>query len=132
MIRQIEQAGLDEKEMKILKEEFDHHQQKVDQYYALVDNLHERRDKTSEQENSIEHFLEDEVVKGEHDDKGKKKKARGKDSEYDFKTQHVETVCSSFILFNHLLSVYVYLIVPMTTYICCTGWSHHFCRELLA
>lgn len=75
--------------MKILKEEFDHHQQKVDQYYAFVDNLHDPREKTAEQENSLEHFLEDEVVKGEHDDKGKKER---KANEPDHREQHVGEV----------------------------------------
>ncbi|OQR76193.1 alpha-2-macroglobulin receptor-associated protein-like [Tropilaelaps mercedesae] len=90
----IEGAGLDEKEMKILKEELEHHQLKVDQYYAFVDNLHDARDKTPELENSLEHFLEDEVVKGEHDHKDAEGKARRKDkmAEKEAKKQFVEEI----------------------------------------
>lgn len=73
---QIEGAGLDEKEMKILKEELGHHQLKLDQYYAFVDNLHETRDKTPEMENTLGHFLEDEdVVRSDKKGKSKDKTA---------------------------------------------------------
>lgn len=72
LVPQIEGAGLDEKEMKILKEELDHHQLKQDQFYAFVDNLHETREKTPDMENHIGHFLEDEDVERK-DKKGKSK-----------------------------------------------------------
>ena len=74
--------------MKILKEELDHHQQKVDQYYAFVDNIHETREKTPEMENHIGHFLEDEeVVRAE-----KKGKSKDRTPPPKIKLEKAETV----------------------------------------
>lgn len=59
-----QKAGLTEEQLKILKEEFSHHQEKVSQYHQLMDKADEieadKRRRGESWENSIERILEDE------------------------------------------------------------------------
>lgn len=53
-----EQAGLSSAELSALKEEFDHHQTKIDQYYQLMDQVNRGSWFLDQPANSIEKFLE--------------------------------------------------------------------------
>lgn len=55
----VEQAGLDELELKTLKEEFQHHQDKVDQFYEMLDTVSTSGKRRNDHENSLEQFLLD-------------------------------------------------------------------------
>ncbi|XP_064478620.1 alpha-2-macroglobulin receptor-associated protein-like [Ornithodoros turicata] len=55
----IEQSGLDQLELKTLKEEFQHHQDKIDQFYETLDTFGSRSKRQNELENSLEQFLRD-------------------------------------------------------------------------
>lgn len=54
----VEQAGLDELELKTLKEEFQHHQDKIDQYYEVLDSTVDSTGKNrNDHENSLDEAL---------------------------------------------------------------------------
>lgn len=55
-----EQQGFSEDQLRILKEEFQHHQNKIDQYYQMINKLH-TKDSDDYQSNAVEHILESEV-----------------------------------------------------------------------
>lgn len=51
-----EQQGFSENEMKALKEEFEHHQNKIDQYYQILNQLH-KTDSNDNEINAVESLL---------------------------------------------------------------------------
>ncbi|CAL1272127.1 unnamed protein product [Larinioides sclopetarius] len=55
-----EQQGFSDDELKTLKEEFQHHQNKIDQYYQMINQLHSK-DSDDKQDNVVEHILQSEV-----------------------------------------------------------------------
>lgn len=56
--RKVEQSGLDELELKALKEEFQHHQDKIDEYYEILDGTVDSSGKSrNDHENSLDEVL---------------------------------------------------------------------------
>ncbi|KAF8787336.1 Alpha-2-macroglobulin receptor-associated like protein [Argiope bruennichi] len=55
-----EQQGFSEDELRTLKEEFQHHQNKIDQYYQMINQLH-GKDSDDKHGNVVEHVLQSEV-----------------------------------------------------------------------
>ncbi|GFU39763.1 alpha-2-macroglobulin receptor-associated protein [Nephila pilipes] len=55
-----EQQGFSEDQLKILKEEFQHHQNKIDQYYQMINQLH-TKDSDEYLSNAVEHILQSET-----------------------------------------------------------------------
>ncbi|GIY95389.1 alpha-2-macroglobulin receptor-associated protein [Caerostris extrusa] len=55
-----EQLGFPEDQLKTLKEEFQHHQNKIDQYYQMINQLH-TKDSDDIHGNVVEHVLQSEV-----------------------------------------------------------------------
>jgi hypothetical protein len=51
-----EQQGFSGDELEKLKEEFQHHQNKIDQYYQILNQLH-KEDSPDEKLNTVEHYL---------------------------------------------------------------------------
>lgn len=61
---QVEKSGFSDEELKTLKEEFQHHQEKIDVYHNLIDKVN--KDATlsmSEMENSVESLMQEEYKK---------------------------------------------------------------------
>lgn len=61
---QVEKSGFSDEELKTLKEEFQHHQEKIDVYHNLIDKVN--KDATlsmSEMENSVESLIQEEYKK---------------------------------------------------------------------
>jgi uncharacterized protein YabN with tetrapyrrole methylase and pyrophosphatase domain len=42
-----ERSGFDQKELKLLKQEFQHHQEKIDEYYSVLEKVDDGNDRTS-------------------------------------------------------------------------------------
>ena len=65
--KKAQNTGLDDEQMKILKEEFRHHEEKIEQYNQIIDDINARQDinraKGQDWENSMNRILNEEELK---------------------------------------------------------------------